>query len=158
MRRGGFPDFPATPKAPGGFRTLRRRCRRGCSEKRAAAESRTSAQRRLLHRAAALLEPAGTLLYCTCSLEPEENEQQIAALLARRAGLRRCPIAAEEVAGLAELVSPLGDLRTLPCHLADPDPRWAGLDGFYAARLERTCPGQKNANLECVNHLFDLKP
>jgi 16S rRNA (cytosine967-C5)-methyltransferase len=95
-------------------------------------------QRRLLDRAAALLEPGGTLVYCTCSLEPEENEVQIAGLLARNSGLRRRPIAPEELAGLAELVSPQGDLRTLPCHLADPDPHWAGLDGFYAARLEWT--------------------
>jgi 16S rRNA (cytosine967-C5)-methyltransferase len=95
-------------------------------------------QRRLLDRAAALLEPGGTLVYCTCSLEPEENEVQIAGLLARNSGLRRHPIAPEELAGLAELVSPEGDLRTLPCHLADPDPHWAGLDGFYAARLEWT--------------------
>jgi 16S rRNA (cytosine967-C5)-methyltransferase len=35
------------------------------------------------------------------------------------------------------LITPLGDLRTLPCHWPDPDPRFAGLDGFYAARLER---------------------
>jgi 16S rRNA (cytosine967-C5)-methyltransferase len=95
-------------------------------------------QRRLLDRAAGLLKPAGTLVYCTCSLEPEENEEQIAALLARDSGLRHRPIAAEELAGLAELVSPAGDLRTLPCHLGDPDRHWAGLDGFYAARLERT--------------------
>ena len=32
-------------------------------------------------------------------------------------------------------LTPAGDLRTLPCHLPDPDPRMAGLDGFYAARL-----------------------
>jgi 16S rRNA (cytosine967-C5)-methyltransferase len=95
-------------------------------------------QRRLLDRAAALLEPGGTLVYCTCSLEPEENEAQIAGLLARNPGLRRRPIAAVELADLAELLSPAGDLRTLPCHLADPDAHWAGLDGFYAARLERT--------------------
>ncbi len=101
-------------------------------------EALVDLQRRLLDRAAGLLKPAATLVYCTCSLEPEENEEQIAALLARDPGLRRRPIAAEELAGLAELVSPLGDLRTLPCHLSDPDAHWAGLDGFYAARLERT--------------------
>jgi 16S rRNA (cytosine967-C5)-methyltransferase len=28
-------------------------------------------------------------------------------------------------------------LRTLPCHLPDSDPRYGGLDGFFAARLER---------------------
>ena len=62
----------------------------------------------------------------------------MSALLARNPALRRRPAIAEEFAGLAELISPAGDLRTLPCHLADPDPRWAGLDGFYAARIERT--------------------
>jgi 16S rRNA (cytosine967-C5)-methyltransferase len=36
------------------------------------------------------------------------------------------------------LITPAGDLRTLPCAWPDPDPRMAGLDGFYAARLERT--------------------
>ena len=39
--------------------------------------------------------------------------------------------------GLAEIVTAEGDLRTLPCHLPDPDTAMAGLDGFYAARLER---------------------
>jgi 16S rRNA (cytosine967-C5)-methyltransferase len=29
-------------------------------------------------------------------------------------------------------------LRTLPCQLPNPDPRMAGFDGFYAARLERS--------------------
>jgi 16S rRNA (cytosine967-C5)-methyltransferase len=95
-------------------------------------------QARLLHRAAALLVPGGTLIYCACSLEPEEGEQQIAALLDREPNLRRHPIAASEVAGLADLLSPAGDLRTLPSHLPDPEPRLAGLDGFYAARLARS--------------------
>jgi 16S rRNA (cytosine967-C5)-methyltransferase len=49
----------------------------------------------------------------------------------------RRAIRAGDVAGLADLVTPAGDLRTLPCHLADPDPQMAGLDGFYAARLDR---------------------
>jgi len=34
-------------------------------------------QRKLLHHAWSLLKPGGTLVYSTCSLEPEENEQQI---------------------------------------------------------------------------------
>ena len=37
----------------------------------------------------------------------------------------------------AELLTADGDLRTLPCHLPDADPRMAGLDGFYAARIIR---------------------
>jgi 16S rRNA (cytosine967-C5)-methyltransferase len=94
-------------------------------------------QKRLLQKAVTLLKPGGMLIYCTCSLEPEEGEAAIAALLASEAGLRRTPIASAEMAGLAEIITSEGDLRTLPCHLPHTDPRLAGLDGFYAARLVR---------------------
>ncbi len=97
----------------------------------------TSLQQRLLDRAVALLKPGGRLVYCVCSLEAEEAEDQIAALLARDERVRRLPIAAQEVCGHAEFLTADGDLRTLPPHLPDPDPRWGGLDGFYAARLTR---------------------
>jgi 16S rRNA (cytosine967-C5)-methyltransferase len=95
-------------------------------------------QKRLLQKAVALLKPGGTLVYCTCSLEPEEGEQAIAALLAAEPGMLRAPIEASEVAGLAEILTPEGDLRTLPCHLPHADPRLSGLDGFYAARLVKS--------------------
>jgi len=91
----------------------------------------------LIDRAVALTRPGGTLVYCTCSLDPEECEMQIAALIDRNPAVRRQPITPAEVCGLGELVTAEGDLRTLPCHLPDPDPRMAGLDGFYAARLVR---------------------
>jgi 16S rRNA (cytosine967-C5)-methyltransferase len=94
-------------------------------------------QKRLLQKAVSLLKPGGTLVYCTCSLEPEEGEGTIAGLLAAEPGLRRVPIEPSEVGGLAELITPDGDLRTLPSHLPHADPRFAGLDGFYAARLVR---------------------
>jgi 16S rRNA (cytosine967-C5)-methyltransferase len=97
----------------------------------------TALQRRLLDNAASLVRPGGTLVYCTCSLEPEEGEAAIAALLERDPNLRRRPITADEVGGLADTLTAGGELRTLPCHLPDPDLRMAGLDGFYAARLER---------------------
>src|ERR1700760_764592 len=71
-------------------------------------------QGRLLHKAAGLLKSGGSLVYCTCSLEPEEGEAAIAALLAAEPGLRRVTIEAQEVAGLSEIVTPEGDLRTLP--------------------------------------------
>jgi 16S rRNA (cytosine967-C5)-methyltransferase len=94
-------------------------------------------QRRLIDRAVALTKPGGLIVYCVCSLEPEESEQQIDALLAREAGIRRKPIGPDEIPGTAEFLNPQGDLRTLPCHWADSDPRMGGLDGFFAARLER---------------------
>jgi 16S rRNA (cytosine967-C5)-methyltransferase len=92
-------------------------------------------QRRLLDRAVALTKPGGTLVYCTCSLEPDENEAIVADLLARTPHVRRAPIAAAEVFGCAQFISKEGDLRTLPCHFPDSDSRFAGIDGFYAARL-----------------------
>jgi 16S rRNA (cytosine967-C5)-methyltransferase len=94
-------------------------------------------QKRLLQRAVAALKPGGMLVYCTCSLEPEEGEQAIAELLRSETAIQRVPIESGEVAGLDEILNRDGDLRTLPCHLAHPDPRLAGLDGFYAARLVR---------------------
>ena len=97
----------------------------------------TSLQQRLLDRTVELLKPGATLIYCVCSLEPEEGENQIKALLARDARIDRNPITERDVFGLNEFVTTDGDLRTLPLHLPDPDPRWGGLDGFYAARLTR---------------------
>jgi 16S rRNA (cytosine967-C5)-methyltransferase len=93
-------------------------------------------QRRLLDHAVTLLKPGGTLVYCTCSLEPEEGENQIAELLSRNTDVQRRPIEPSEVADSAFMTG-AGDMRTLPCHWPDPDSRFAGLDGFYAARLVR---------------------
>jgi 16S rRNA (cytosine967-C5)-methyltransferase len=92
-------------------------------------------QRRLLDRAVALTKSGGTLVYCTCSLEPQENEMIVADLLVRETRLQRAPINAAEIFGCQELISKDGDLRTLPCHFPDSDSRFAGLDGIYAARL-----------------------
>lgn len=97
----------------------------------------TSLQQRLLDRAVGLLKPGATLVYCVCSLEPEEGENQTTALLARDPRVARKPITPQDVFDRAEFVTPAGDLRTLPLHLVDPDPRWGGLDGFYATRLTR---------------------
>ena len=90
-------------------------------------------QARLLRAAVAMVSSGGILIYCTCSLQPEEGPQQIARLLADRAPVQRLPIAAAEVGGLVELITADGDLRTLPSHLPDQ----GGLDGFYAARLRK---------------------
>jgi len=40
-------------------------------------------QKAMLDRAASLLQPGGVLVYATCSVEPEENEQQAEAFLQR---------------------------------------------------------------------------
>ena len=100
-------------------------------------ESLTAVQRRLLDHASTLIKPGGRLVYCVCSLEPEEGEQQIEALLAREPTLRRLPIGAGEIGGIEDFLNPNGDLRTLPNQWGDADPRMGGLDGFFAARLTR---------------------
>jgi 16S rRNA (cytosine967-C5)-methyltransferase len=100
-------------------------------------ETLTPLQSRLLDRALALTKPGGTLIYCVCSLEPEEGDDQIAALIARDSRVARRPITADEVFDHGEFITAAGDLRTLPNHLPAEEPQWSGLDGFYAARLVR---------------------
>ncbi|MGE5145117.1 MAG: RsmB/NOP family class I SAM-dependent RNA methyltransferase [Candidatus Eiseniibacteriota bacterium] len=90
-------------------------------------------QARLLNAAIEMTRPGGLIVYCVCSLEAEEGPAQIAALIERGAPVERVPVAADEVGGSPEFVTPEGDIRTLPCHW----PKLGGLDGFYAARLRR---------------------
>lgn len=90
-------------------------------------------QERLLAAAVQMLAPGGIVVYCTCSLEPQEGKQQVERLLANGAPVRRVPLEASEIGGLKECISAEGDLRTLPCHLSERD----GIDGFFAARLMR---------------------
>jgi 16S rRNA (cytosine967-C5)-methyltransferase len=97
----------------------------------------TALQTRLLDRAVGLLAPGGTLVYCVCSLEPEEGIAQIESLLQRDATLTRHPIGLDEIAGGAEFITPAGDLRTFPFQWPAAEPRMSGLDGFFAARLRR---------------------
>ena len=91
-------------------------------------------QARLLQAAIKMVKPGGLLVYAVCSLEPAEGPGQIDKFLAAGAAAERVAITAAEAAGLAEALTPAGDLRTLPCHLAAQ----GGMDGFYAARLRRT--------------------
>ena len=94
-------------------------------------------QAMLLNRAATMVAPGGLLIYCTCSLESEEGERQVAQFLERQSGFARVPVTAQDVGGLGDLISSDGDLRTLPFHLPGQDGVAGGLDGFYAARLRR---------------------
>jgi 16S rRNA (cytosine967-C5)-methyltransferase len=80
-------------------------------------------QAALLARAAAWLNPGGTLIYAVCSLEPEEGEAQAAQV-----ALTPAPIGAAELPGF--MPSPEGWLRTDPGMLPDS----GGLDGFFIAR------------------------
>ncbi len=97
------------------------------------AERLAATQDALIEAAAGYLKPGGLLVFATCSLLPLEGEARIEAALARPLGLARDPIQAAELGGFAFALTPKGELRTLPCHLAEQ----GGLDGFYAARLRR---------------------
>jgi 16S rRNA (cytosine967-C5)-methyltransferase len=88
-------------------------------------------QDKLLRAAVEMLRPGGMLVYCTCSLEPEEGPQRVETLLRSGAPVERRPISATESEVPDEWLTADGDLRTLPFHLGEYD----GIDGFYAARL-----------------------
>jgi 16S rRNA (cytosine967-C5)-methyltransferase len=90
-------------------------------------------QERLLAAAIDMVAPGGMLVYCTCSLEPEEGPDQVARALAAGAPVTRLPVRPDEIAGIGECITQEGDLRTLPSHF----PEFDGIDGFYAARLVR---------------------
>src|SRR5262245_14351970 len=115
--------------------TIRRHPDIPCLKREADIAALAALQHRLITAAAELIGPGGVLVYCTCSLEPEEGIDVVRALLERNPKLRRHAITADEVGGLAEALTADGDLRTLPCHWSDTDSRLGGLDGFYAARL-----------------------
>jgi 16S rRNA (cytosine967-C5)-methyltransferase len=95
-------------------------------------------QKKLLNQAARLVKSGGILVYCACSLEPEEGEDQVASFLAVHPEFTRKPIE------LDESVVPLlwrtadGDLRTLPSYLSELPEGLRGLDGFYAAALVKS--------------------
>lgn len=94
----------------------------------------TPVQDALLANAAAMLRPGGLLVYCVCSLEPEEGEARIERLLGTDKSLARAPIEAREIGGLGEAITPAGDVRTLPSQLGEQ----GGLDGFFIARLQKS--------------------
>jgi 16S rRNA (cytosine967-C5)-methyltransferase len=89
----------------------------------------TEFQGKLLDRAAQWLKPGASLIYCVCSLEPQEGEQVVAAFLADHSDFAIGP------AELPDFVtsSPDGSVRILPGLLEDQ----GGLDGFFIARLVR---------------------
>ena len=87
----------------------------------------------ILESGGEMVEPGGLLVFAVCSLEREEGEEQIEVFLETHPEFARAPLSADELSGHGEWISPKGDLRTLPCHLAAE----GGMDGFYAARLRR---------------------
>jgi 16S rRNA (cytosine967-C5)-methyltransferase len=94
-------------------------------------------QAKLLDAASRLVKPGGVILYCTCSLEPEEGPEQVASFLSQHKDFTRETIAPGECGIEVDWLTEQGDLRTLPFHLVRAEPGLSGLDGFFAARLRR---------------------
>ena len=100
-------------------------------------------QRDLLAAALRAIRPGGRVVYSTCSLEPEENEQIVAAVLGASPNARMIPLEGC-VAGLLRAgiltapgaerlqasLTPEGALRLLPGAF--------NTDGFFIALIERT--------------------
>jgi 16S rRNA (cytosine967-C5)-methyltransferase len=91
-----------------------------------------TAQAALLAEAARVVRPGGAIVYATCSLEPEENEEAVASFLAahpafRRRGFDTLPAPRGLAADPLTLLTPQGDLLLLP---------GPGQMGLYAALLE----------------------
>ncbi|MGA0601269.1 RsmB/NOP family class I SAM-dependent RNA methyltransferase [Caulobacter sp. KR2-114] len=88
-------------------------------------ERRMAEQDAVLDGAAGFVKPGGRLVYVTCSLFAEENEDRVAAFLARTPGFQ-----AQRAEGVADAyMTAEGFLRL--------SPRTAGTDGFFVAVLRR---------------------
>lgn len=85
---------------------------------------RREEQQEALNLAAPLVKPGGRLIYVTCSVLPEENEDALAAFLGANEDF--APVALESVAPMH--TRSIGQQMT---------PRLTGCDGFYIAALER---------------------
>ncbi len=94
-------------------------------------------QRRLLERAVTFVRPGGRIVFSNCSLDPQEGEELVAALLGGTEGLENDPLRPGEIAGCDEFIDGQGRLRTTPADLPHADKALAGLDGFFAARFRR---------------------
>ncbi|MFW6300788.1 MAG: RsmB/NOP family class I SAM-dependent RNA methyltransferase, partial [Oceanicaulis sp.] len=111
--------------------TLRRRPDAAFAKQPGDVDSLKPIQAGLLDAAFEMLKPGGRMVYCTCSLEREEGEDQIAAFLQRTPGAAIAPVRPDELPGLEGAVTKTGAVRTRP----DMWRGQGGLDGFYIARI-----------------------
>jgi 16S rRNA (cytosine967-C5)-methyltransferase len=96
---------------------------------------RVRLQKALLTNAFRCLEVGGVLIYCVCSLEPAEGEEQVEWALHSLPGLELWPVTPDELPGLEQAVSDRGLVRTHPGMA--PGGREGGMDGFFVARFRR---------------------
>lgn len=84
-------------------------------------------QAQLIDRAVGWLKPGGRLVFCVCSLLPEEGEEQLAGLLARHDVRVERPVMPWVDGAWVTLE---GGLRLRPDY-------WGGMDGFFMAKVVR---------------------
>lgn len=90
-------------------------------------------QRRILSNAASMAKKSGIIIFCTCSMQKQEGEDQAKWFLENHPEYILLPVSADELGGCTECVSPEGYFRALPFHMA----AMGGIDGFFAARFVR---------------------
>lgn len=96
---------------------------------------RVRLQKALMTNAFRCLDAGGVMIYCVCSLEPEEGEEQVDWALDSLPGLELWPITPDELPGLETAVSTRGLVRTHPG--MTPGGHEGGMDGFFVARFRR---------------------
>ena len=94
-------------------------------------ETLVALQEQLIGRAVSWLKPGGRVVYCTCSLFPEEGEAQIEAALTRHKGVSIRPARGDWID--PKWQTEAGTLRLRPDHWAET----GGIDGFFIACLEK---------------------
>lgn len=90
-------------------------------------------QMRLLENAANIVRPGGTILYVTCSLQPEEGENVISSILSEESKIEPEPFDSKTNINLSDAQTADGHIRTLPCHWTEQ----GGMDGFFISQLKR---------------------
>ena len=90
-------------------------------------------QATMLDHALDMLKPGGRLVYCTCSLLPDEGECQVEDALARHPNVKSDPDALKLDGIQEDWLTEEGGLRLRPDYWADK----GGMDGFYIACLRK---------------------
>jgi 16S rRNA (cytosine967-C5)-methyltransferase len=88
----------------------------------------------MLDAAAQRVKPGGRLVYCVCSLEPEEGEGQVAPFLERNPEFALSPVAPGEAGTPPQALSSNQPGVRLTPGLLEPQ---GGMDGFFIARFIR---------------------
>ncbi len=92
-----------------------------------------SIQEKLLNNGLNVLKKGGILIYCTCSMEREEGEDQIKKILSERTDVKIKEIDKDKISIVKKYIKPEGYVRIIPNTIAD-----GGNDGFFISILQKT--------------------